>query len=458
MELALNFKRFISLTAVVFLFAAITGCTEKPADKPVPKSGEKKVAVTTQPKENADVADSPSEKTSDIKGATTGIPPAQTVPLKDKNEESASEKDNGIREFLLPSNPGTAFENPDITPKAEAIETENQKPDAKEDKKAEEKPVPDTETKKPDTKEEGKVEEKPAADGENKKPEAKESEDAEKKPMTDEEIAASNAKQRETALKAIADKLGPPLVENVDKLKKMHPVFPVWIDKENKQVILEGAICQTNAPLEMFAVPSGTKEHEAIVAVPSEAYVVHAALLAVGAKPGKPVEFGPHQSDYKPATGTPIDITVKWKNDKGEIQTARAQEWIKNVKTGKDMQESWVFGGSGFWKDDQTGIEYYKAEGGDFICVSNFPSAMLDLPIESSQSNDELMFQANSERIPPRDTAVTVILIPKPAADSKQTGPEGTQSLMKMVDPKSVIQEEEEPKLGIGTESTDSKK
>jgi hypothetical protein len=269
---------------------------------------------------------------------------------------------------------------------------------------------------------------------------------------SDEEIMAENAARRKAALKEVIEKLGPPLVENAEKLIKIDPLYPVWIDKQNKRVVMEGVICQTGAPLEMFAVPTGTKEHEAIVAIPTEAHVVHAALIAVGAKPGKPVEFGPKPSDYKPATGTEIDITVKWKNDKGKIQTARAQEWIKNVKTGKEMQESWVFGGSGFWKDEQTGAEYYKAEGGDFICVSNFPSAMLDLPITSSQSNDELTFQANAERVPPRDTPVTVILTPKPANESRKNGLMGSQSLMMMVDRKQVIQENEEPRLGIKSE------
>jgi hypothetical protein len=261
--------------------------------------------------------------------------------------------------------------------------------------------------------------------------------------MTDQEIAEMHAKQRRTALKEIADSLGQPLVENAEKLVKADKDYPVWFDKDKKEVVLLGKICQTNAPLEMFAVPSGTKEHEAIVAVPTEAFVVHALLLKAGAEPGKPVQFGPKESDYKPATGTTIEITVKWKNDKGETQTARAQEWIKNVKTGGDMKESWVFAGSGFWKDEQTGIEYYKAEGGDFICVSNFPSAMLDLPIESSQANDELMFQANHERIPPRGTPVTIILTPKPKSDSNG------QSLTRMVDPRIIYQEEEEEKLGV---------
>jgi hypothetical protein len=409
MELAHSFKRLISVAVAVFLFAAIPGCTDKPAEKPVPTSGDKKVAETAQPKEQADVANSAPEKMADEKEKNAENPPVPAVSLKDKDQQSAKEDGKGISENELPSNPSSPLEDPNLPPKSDA------------------------------------------KDAETKKPEAKEGDNGDEKSMTDEEIAKANTERRNAALKAIIDKLGPPLVDNADKLTKAHPLFPVWIDKENKQVIMEGVVCQTNAPLEMFAVPTGTKEHEAILAIPTEAYVVHAALIVVGAKPGKPVEFGPKPSDYKPATGTPIEITVKWKNDKGEIKSARAQEWIKNVKTGKDMKESWVFGGSGFWKDEQTGIEYYKAEGGDFICVSNFPSAMLDLPIESSQSNDDLMFQANSERIPPRDTPVTIILAPKLPAETEKTGTARAQPSMGMVTPRILIQEEEEEKLGISS-------
>jgi hypothetical protein len=204
--------------------------------------------------------------------------------------------------------------------------------------------------------------------------------------------------------------LGNPLVDHPETLTKLHPVQPIWIDKKNKQVVFLGEICQTNAPLEMFACPRGTKEHESIVAVPVEAYVVHTALLAVGAKPGKPMQFAPK---FSPATGSRIDIVVRWKNNKGEVQTVRAQDWIKEMRTGKALDQTWIFGGSGFWKEESTGKEYYMAEGGDFICVANFPSAMLDLPFESSESNSDLLYQAFTERIPPRGTPVTLILKPK---------------------------------------------
>jgi hypothetical protein len=35
---------------------------------------------------------------------------------------------------------------------------------------------------------------------------------------------------------------------------------------------------------------------------------------------------------------------------------------------------------------------------------------MLDLPLESSQSNEELLFEAFEGRVPPRDTDVDIVL------------------------------------------------
>jgi hypothetical protein len=137
---------------------------------------------------------------------------------------------------------------------------------------------------------------------------------------------------------------------------------------------------------------------------------VHAGLLAAEARPGSPVTFNP---EYKAATGQIVDIYVLWKEPDGAKKQVRAQDWVKNVKTGKAMAHDWVFAGSGFWKDEETGKEHYRANGGDLVCVSNFPTATLDLPIESSQANDELMFAAFTDRIPPRGTKVRVVLIPR---------------------------------------------
>lgn len=207
---------------------------------------------------------------------------------------------------------------------------------------------------------------------------------------------------------------------------------PLWIDLKRKLVVLDGEVVLREGTLEMFACPKGTKEHESVIVVQCKPHFVHTALLALGLKPGSGVRFDPM---YVPAKGPVIDIFVIWKDTEGKEQRVRAQEWIKSLKTEKEMELDWVFAGSGFWKDEDTGESHYQADGGDFICVSNFPTAMLDLPVASSQSNDALSFTAFTERIPARGTKVRLVLRPRnveapaatesspPAAEGKQ--PEG---------------------------------
>ncbi len=201
-----------------------------------------------------------------------------------------------------------------------------------------------------------------------------------------------------------------PLAKDPPGMRRLMPGSDVWIDPVNKRVVLDGSVCLREGQLEMFACTRGSKEHESIVAADTKAYAVHAALLAVGAAVGTPVQYQPK---YEPATGAQVDVTVIWTDKQGTVHRDRAQDWILNVKTGKPLDSPWVFAGSGFWLDEATGTKHYLAESGDFICISNFPSAMLDLPVQRSQSNEELLFRANTDRIPPVGTRVRLVLTPQ---------------------------------------------
>lgn len=198
-----------------------------------------------------------------------------------------------------------------------------------------------------------------------------------------------------------------PVPENVKAMPEPHLV---WVDAKNQQVLVDGYVSLNEGLLEMFACPSGTKEHESVIAVYSSAQMVHAALLAVGAEVGHPVRWEPK---FVPPTGTPIEIEVRWLDESKKWQSARAQDWLRDVDSKKTMSQPWVFAGSGFWKDEETGKEYYMAEGGDLICVSNFSTATLDIPIESSQANEGLLFEANTKQIPEIGTPVRLVLKPK---------------------------------------------
>ena len=191
------------------------------------------------------------------------------------------------------------------------------------------------------------------------------------------------------------------------ELRRLSKTDEIWLDVPGKRVVVGGRIALAEGEIEVFACPKGSKEHEAIVATRCPARLVHAGLLAIGLEPGNPVSFDP---EYVPAKGPKVAVLVRWKDAAGTWQERPAQELIRNTKTGEQLAAEWVFAGSGFWRDPADGTEHYQADGGDMICVSNFPGAMLDLPIESSDANEALMFQAFEGRVPPPGTAVELIL------------------------------------------------
>ncbi|MFK7735474.1 MAG: YdjY domain-containing protein [Pirellulaceae bacterium] len=224
-------------------------------------------------------------------------------------------------------------------------------------------------------------------------------------------FAASNStlvaqwEGREEELQAVEKAFGVP-----EGLIRLDPVSRVWADKKKQRIIVDGYIALDAGQLEMFACPIGTKEHESVVAVFSKAFVIHAGLLAVGAKKGTPVQWDP---EYKSPTGSEIQVLALWKDPKtGEKQTIDARKWIREAGTkDKILDRNFVFAGSTMWKDPDSGKEFYQAESGDLICVSNFSTATLDVPIESSaKAAAGLLFDVFKPRVPPRFTPVRLVL------------------------------------------------
>ena len=200
-------------------------------------------------------------------------------------------------------------------------------------------------------------------------------------------------------------------VDRHPEFKRLSPTAEVWVDLPGKRALVGGVVALDRGPIEFFACPQQTKEHESVIAVRSTAQLVHTALLAIGLEPGKPVSFDP---TYAQATGPRVRVLLRWQDKAGAWQESDAREWIRDTRTGKALTTDWVFTGSSIWKDPQDGHAYYQADGGDLICVSNFPTATLDLPIESSPSNEALLFEAFVGKVPPRGTQVDLIFSARP--------------------------------------------
>src|SRR5438309_1849216 len=78
-------------------------------------------------------------------------------------------------------------------------------------------------------------------------------------------------------------------------------------DKANGWVIIDADVALREGPLEMFLCPRKSKEHESVLAADVKPHDVHAALLLVGALPGRPVQFDPP----RPPLGQRIKIWIE---------------------------------------------------------------------------------------------------------------------------------------------------
>jgi hypothetical protein len=182
------------------------------------------------------------------------------------------------------------------------------------------------------------------------------------------------------------------------------------VQRNKRRVVVEASVCLREGMLEEFLCRKYTKEHESILTADIDARDLHKALVLTGAEPGSPAQFEP---TYKPATGPHIKVSVRYEKD-GKTITVPAQDWIRDSVKKKAITVDWVFAGSKLVTDplEPKNPPIYLANNGDIISVSNFDCSLLDIAIRSTDKNANLAYEAFTDRIPPLQTKVQVILEP----------------------------------------------
>src|SRR5262249_15583513 len=146
-----------------------------------------------------------------------------------------------------------------------------------------------------------------------------------------------------------------------------------------------------------------------------------AGLLAIGLKPGKPVQMG-SQYDYGPATGNrqftapatgdKVYVYVEWKDGDGAVRLARAEDWVWEVKAERPMRRiAWVYAGS-FMQ------EVLPGEGGTYaadyikslVTTYNDPTTILENPLP--EGRDDTLYYSNEKAVPTPQTPVKAIFSP----------------------------------------------
>ena len=273
----------------------------------------------------------------------------------------------------------------------------------------------------------------------------------------------------------------------IQKATPLNPGKTVFLNRSKKRVYLHTEVSCRNCVLEMLCVPIGQREHETILNIRARAFTVHAALLALNLEPGKPAAFYPdyqppegpplslrvhwvdangkkHNEDARswirhsihryfsqPLAAAPPGVELPheelrydqynkeilwygpmtkeqrehlltlWDDDKFQSAIQKFYE----LSQSRAMTAGFMFTGSRWNTNEESGQRRYAAEDGHFITVANFPSSTIDIAEPSSASDGGQTYEGWEKKIPPEGTAVILEIMP--AAKKPQPKPPGSQ-------------------------------
>jgi biopolymer transport protein ExbD len=197
--------------------------------------------------------------------------------------------------------------------------------------------------------------------------------------------------------------------------------FPhIRVDLTKREIVMQAEICRRKGPLELLVCSWGTKLHESILQTHAKGSHLHAALLALDLAPGIPAQWSgsDEAARFLPPRGPEVKILARWKDKQGKAHEEDVTGWFSVAENKKaKVPATWVFTGSEILGDG-TYLADLK-ENGHIVSVSNFPDAVLDVPFESTSSDADLQFVANSDSIPPLETAVDLVF--QPVADAEKS-------------------------------------
>ena len=234
-----------------------------------------------------------------------------------------------------------------------------------------------------------------------------------------------------------AAKTPPAMLQPAEGWLRVTKDYDVWVDYKQKQVIAGGHICLREGLLEMFACPKGTKEHESIV-------------VGAHARPIRPRRTGGLGCSARPARPVRTDVQARPRDGSRRGSLVEGRAWRRAAGEGSGMGQAREDGpGTGVSvgvcrkrvldrRGGQGTVSIAATAASLSACPTSRPPRST-CPSKAALPTTRCMFAAFTERIPPRDTPVLLILTPKlekTANGTKPTEPRGRQRTRPRTEPK----------------------
>ncbi|MEM1013694.1 MAG: YdjY domain-containing protein [Planctomycetota bacterium] len=186
----------------------------------------------------------------------------------------------------------------------------------------------------------------------------------------------------------------------------------VSVDAEAREVRVKAEVLRVDMPLEFVCVVTGTADHESLLRTRAQPSTVHAALLGVGMRPGRPLRYSEAARRWLAPVGPPMRAEIEWEVE-GETRRVRVGEWIRHIETREPMPpQTFVFVGSRLYETNDGGQAYAADATGQLVALVNFESTVIDVDELASSDNATLQWETNVDVVPPAGTPVTLILSP----------------------------------------------
>lgn len=245
----------------------------------------------------------------------------------------------------------------------------------------------------------------------------------------------------------------------------------VRIDKKKGVVHAEGKIVVTRDFLEYVAIGTNGKKHEALVMLRCRGSSLNAALLALGLKPGKNVDYEeivprPTREEYEagaplnrvfPPKGPRLWISVSWHDDDEKLVKKRVEDLIIDITTEKPVEGAkWIFTKALLAPIEKGGEPVFIADyDGNYISTYYCKPDTHFVTILHERGPQDGNWYANTAALPPPGTACTLTLSTKPLLPGDSPADEQDQPPAQRKSPKKTAEVDKDGRDGESRESKD---